>query len=125
MRANEGLGGEGVDDCIFCAIAKGEAPARVVLEDDETMAIHDLHPQAPLHVLVIPRRHIGSLTDLGDDDRDILGRLMTQAVKVARKVGLDPAGYRLVVNAGRDGNQTVPHLHVHVLGGRPMAWPPG
>jgi len=114
-----------MEGCIFCQIATGKTPARVVIQDDRTVAFHDINPQAPVHVLIIPRRHVGSLTELGEGDGALLGHLMTQAIQVARLSGLDPTGYRLVVNAGKDGNQTVGHLHVHVLGGRPMTWPPG
>jgi histidine triad (HIT) family protein len=113
-------------ECIFCRIASGEIPADVVARSDGALAFRDLHPQAPTHVLVIPVRHLRSTVDLADGDRaPVLGELMRLAVEVAAQVGLADAGYRLVVNTGADGGQSVGHLHVHLLGGRPMAWPPG
>lgn len=112
-------------DCVFCAIARGDIPANVVLEDEETLAFHDVNPQAPHHVLVIPRRHISSLVGAGEADAPLLGRCLLQASRAATKLGLDATGYRSVINSGQDALQTVPHLHIHVIGGRPMAWPPG
>jgi histidine triad (HIT) family protein len=111
--------------CIFCRIASGEIPARVAHEDDTVVAFHDLHPQAPLHVLVIPRRHIGSAADLTAADGDLLGRLFAVAAGVARDAGFADRGFRIVTNAGSEAGQSVRHLHFHVLAGRPMAWPPG
>lgn len=110
-------------DCIFCRIAAGELPARVVAEDDEVIAIEDVAPQAPVHVLVLPRRHVVDIRGVGDDG--LLPRLVAIANRVAAEKGVGDGGYRLVVNVGADGGQTVPHLHMHVLGGRPMTWPPG
>jgi len=112
-------------DCIFCKIAGGEIPARLVHEDDEVVAFHDLQPQAPTHVLVIPRRHIGTLLDATDDDTELLGRLQRTAVEIARRQGLDRDGFRLVTNCLEGAGQSVFHIHVHLLGGRPMRWPPG
>lgn len=111
-------------DCIFCRIARGEIAAQVVLEDEETLAFRDLNPVGPHHVLVIPKRHVASLAETGDGDRDLLGRCLVQATRVARELGLE-SGYRVVVNTGAEGGQTVPHLHLHVIGGRAMTWPPG
>jgi histidine triad (HIT) family protein len=110
--------------CIFCRVASGETPARVVLADDDLIAFHDIAPRAPVHVLVIPRRHIDSLAAAQHDDGRILGRLMLAAGKVARRLGI-AEGFRVVANSGAGAGQTVLHLHLHVLGGRPMAWPPG
>ena len=110
-------------DCVFCRIAAGAAPARVVAEDDGVLAIEDVNPQAPVHVLVIPRRHLADAREAGDDG--LMGRLVATANRVAAERGLGERGYRLVINVGRDGGQAVPHLHLHVLGGRAMAWPPG
>ena len=112
-------------ECIFCGIATGEVPAKVVYQDDEVVAFRDLDPRAPTHVLVIPRRHIGSADELGDGDDALIGRVFAAARAVARDEGIDSSGYRLVTNVGDDAGQSVPHLHVHVLGGRRMTWPPG
>ena len=110
-------------DCIFCRIAAGEAPARVVAEDDDVVAFEDVRPQAPLHVLVIPRRHVAGVHEVAEDG--LLGRLVATAGRVAVERGVAEDGYRLVVNAGADGGQEVLHLHLHLLAGRPMTWPPG
>ena len=114
-----------MSDCLFCKIGSGQIPAKVVLQDDEVLAFDDINPQAPVHVLVIPKRHVVALNEAGAGDQALLGHLLEAAALVARKKGLADAGYRVVVNQGRDGGQTVFHLHLHVLGGRHMAWPPG
>ena len=111
--------------CIFCGIAAGEVPATVVYEDDDAVAFRDLNPQAPTHVLVIPRRHIASIDAMSDGDEAMIGRVFAAARAVAQQEGIDATGYRLVTNIGDHGGQTVGHLHVHVLGGRAMKWPPG
>jgi histidine triad (HIT) family protein len=111
-------------DCIFCKIAAGEIPAKLVYEDDRAIAFLDLNPQAPSHLLVIPRKHIASLAHLATADVSLLGHLQGVASQVARHAGL-ANGFRVVINTGDDGGQTVNHLHLHVLGGRPMTWPPG
>ena len=111
--------------CIFCGIASGEVPSRTVLETDDVIAFHDLDPRAPTHVLVIPRRHIDSIDAMSDDDEALIGKVFAAAKAVARQEGIAEAGYRLVTNIGPNGGQTVPHLHVHVLGGRRLTWPPG
>jgi histidine triad (HIT) family protein len=110
-------------NCIFCRIAAGEIPSTIVQEDDQVVAIEDLNPQAPVHVLVIPKRHFDTIRDL--DDPELLFRLFAVANQVADSKGVSGSGYRLVINTGADAGQTVHHLHVHVLGGRPMTWPPG
>ena len=110
--------------CLFCRIVAGEIPSTKIHEDDLVIAIRDINPQAPTHVLVLPTAHIASAADLTDDDGPLLGRLFTVAANLARQERLD-GGWRLVSNVGDDGGQTVDHLHVHLLGGRPMAWPPG
>lgn len=116
-------------DCLFCKIADGSIPVSRVYEDADVIAFADIHPQAPVHLLVIPRRHIGSLAQAAAQDTEMLGALLSAAGSVARAQGLDPAahggGYRLVINTGPNGGQTVDHLHIHVLGGRQMHWPPG
>jgi histidine triad (HIT) family protein len=112
-------------ECIFCRIASGEIPARLVYEDADTMAFRDINPQAPTHVLVIPRRHIASMNDLQPEDAELMGRLILAAGEIARKEGIASGGYRLVMNTGAAAGQTVDHIHVHLLGGRHMKWPPG
>jgi len=111
-------------DCLFCRIAAGEIPATKVHEDDLVLAIRDINPQAPTHVLVMPVAHVASAAELADADAPLLGRLFAVAADLARREGLD-GGWRLVTNVGRDAGQSVDHLHLHLLGGRPMAWPPG
>jgi histidine triad (HIT) family protein len=111
-------------DTIFGRIIRGEVPARIVHDDDLCLAFHDVAPQAPVHVLVIPKRPIASLADADEADAGLLGHLVVVATQLARTLGL-AGGYRLVVNCGRDGGQSVDHLHVHLLGGRPLGWPPG
>ncbi|HEY6056811.1 MAG TPA: histidine triad nucleotide-binding protein [Candidatus Limnocylindrales bacterium] len=112
-------------DCLFCRIVAGEVPATQVHADDHVVAIRDIAPRAPTHILVMPREHIASATELDERHGALLGRLFAVAARVARAEGVAEPGYRLVINAGRDGGQTVDHLHVHLLGGRRMTWPPG
>lgn len=111
-------------DCIFCKIVSGEIPAQKLHEDESSVAFADIHPQAPIHFLVIPRKHISSLAETGAQDADLLGRLVAAATKLAAKQKLNK-GFRIVMNTGEEGGQTVDHLHLHVLGGRSMHWPPG
>jgi len=113
-------------DCIFCRIAQGEIPSTKVYEDDLVLAFRDLDPQAPEHVLVIPKKHITSVLDFAEEDRELAAHILTVVVpKIARELGVDVGGFRLVTNTGADGGQTVGHLHFHLLGGRSLAWPPG
>ena len=111
-------------DCLFCRIVAGEVPATVVAETGRTLAFRDVAPQAPTHVLVVPREHHADVAAVAEADPTLLVDVLHSAVAVARQEGLD-GGYRLVANTGSDGGQTVQHLHVHVLGGRAMSWPPG
>jgi histidine triad (HIT) family protein len=112
--------------CLFCNITAGDTPSEVVYRDDHVVAIKDIKPQAPVHVLVIPREHdLESLNDASGLDENLLGRLLYTAAKVANLMGIAESGYRVVINTGEAGGQTVPHLHVHVLGGRQLNWPPG
>lgn len=111
-----------MDDCLFCRIVEGKIPATVVYEDDDVMAINDVFPRAPFHVLVVPRRHVARLSDL--DDEPLGGRLLQVVRRVARQGGVGD-NFRLVVNNGDHAGQTVWHLHLHVLGGREFGWPPG
>lgn len=114
-----------MSDCVFCRIAAHEIPATVVHEDDETLAFRDLDPRAPLHVLVIPKRHIASVDAASADDSPLLGRLITAAAEIARAEGVVAGGYRLVLNTGPDAGQSVHHIHLHLLAGRSLHWPPG
>lgn len=114
-----------MSDCLFCRVVAKTIPAKVVHEDDHTLAFDDIHPQAPVHTLVIPKRHVASIQDLGEADQALLAQLLLSCTKVANDKGLADSGFRLVANTGRQGGQTVFHLHFHVLGGRHMAWPPG
>lgn len=113
-----------MSETIFGKILAGDIPADIVHEDDQCIAFRDANPQAPMHILVIPRKAIPKLTDAGDDDRELLGHLLTVATGIAKKEGYGHA-FRLVVNNGEKAGQSVFHLHVHVLGGRPFDWPPG
>jgi histidine triad (HIT) family protein len=114
-----------VPDCLFCKIASGEVPATRVLETDRTLAFRDINPQAPSHVLIIPKRHYRDLADLAAADAKLLAEMAVQAHEVALADGIAETGYRVVFNTGSNAGQTVDHAHAHVLGGRPMAWPPG
>ncbi len=111
--------------CLFCDIAAGKRKANLVYENDDVCAFRDISPQAPTHVLVIPRKHIATLNDLQEADADLMGKLMLAAKEVAAAEGLSAKGYRVVVNCNRDAGQTVFHIHLHVLGGRYLGWPPG
>lgn len=112
-------------DCIFCRIASGEIPARVAGRSEQALAFHDLNPQAPVHVLVIPVAHLAGANQTAGTDGAVWSEVMGLAVRVAGELGLADGGYRLVINQGRDGGQSVGHLHAHLLGGRSLAWPPG
>ena len=113
-----------MSDCIFCKLKDGEIPANVAYEDDKIICFHDLDPQAPVHVLMIPKKHIDSIDAVTEDDAELLGYMMTKVKDVAAKLGLEN-GYRVVINCGADGLQTVMHLHLHILGKRKLTWPPG
>jgi histidine triad (HIT) family protein len=111
------------DSCIFCKIARGEIPAQMVANNKEIVAFRDLNPQAPVHILIVPRKHIASLDDTADSY--LLGQLVSLASAIARQEKIAKSGYRTVINTGKDGGQSVDHLHLHLLGGRAMTWPPG
>jgi histidine triad (HIT) family protein len=115
----------GQQNCIFCRIVDGDIQAEVVREDADTIAFRDLDPRAPVHVLVIPKRHIASVNDVTADDRDVMGALFVAAREVAEREQIAERGYRVVMNTGGDAGQSVHHAHLHVLGGRSMKWPPG
>lgn len=112
-------------ECVFCQIVRGESPAHIVYEDDSTIAFKDINPQAPVHILVIPKRHIRTLLDIQSSDEPLLGHLFSVANAVAREHGIAQRGFRLVMNCGLESGQSVWHIHLHVLGGRKMGWPPG
>jgi histidine triad (HIT) family protein len=114
-----------MSECIFCKIAGGEIPAKKIYEDTELLAFHDLNPQAPVHFLVIPRKHIPNVMETEEAEAPLLGRLLYKAQELAVKLGCAEGGARFVINCKADGGQTVDHLHCHVLGGRPLDWPPG
>ena len=111
--------------CLFCRIAEGEIPAEVVRSDSDVVAFRDIHPQAPTHILLIPRRHVPSVREMSEEDSRLMGKLFMMARDLAREEGIEEGGYRLVVNTGSEAGQTVFHLHLHLLGGRGMGWPPG
>lgn len=113
------------EECLFCRIVDKQVPSEIVYEDDHVVAFRDINPQAPTHFLVIPRRHISSLAAVSEEDIDVLGRLQYVASQLAKAHGFSDDGYRTVINCGIHGQQTVFHLHLHVLGGRQLTWPPG
>jgi len=112
-------------DCIFCKIVLGQIPAKIVYEDDKAIAFEDINPQAPVHVLVVPRKHISTTLDIQPEDHALIGRLFEISNTIARERGVDKRGFRLVMNTNREAGQTVFHIHLHLLGGRTMHWPPG
>jgi histidine triad (HIT) family protein len=114
-----------VSDCLFCRLIAGQIPATIVYQNDHVVAFKDITPQAPTHVLVVPRRHVASLNDLAPDDDALVGEMVRSAAAIAKKNGHAAGGYRTVFNCNADAGQTVFHLHLHLLGGRKMTWPPG
>jgi histidine triad (HIT) family protein len=114
-----------MDDCLFCKIVNRQVPGSIVYEDDRVLAFNDINPQAPTHVLIVPKRHIASLNDIGVEDDQIVGELVRRAAALARDRGISGSGFRTVFNTNREAGQTVFHIHLHLLGGRPMHWPPG
>jgi len=111
--------------CLFCRIVNGEIPASKVYEDDQLLAFNDINPQAPMHVLIIPKAHVPTANDLGADHDALVGAMIRRGAAIARERGYDGSGYRAVINTNAQAGQSVFHIHVHVLGGRSMAWPPG
>ena len=111
--------------CLFCKIVRRESPAKYVFEDESSLAFEDIRPRAPTHLLIIPRKHIESLDTLAPEAEPVIGHLHAVAAALARQRGLDHSGYRVVINTGRNAGQSVFHVHMHLLGGRPMMWPPG
>jgi histidine triad (HIT) family protein len=113
------------EDCLFCAIAGHRINASLVYEDERAVAFRDIHPQAPVHILIVPRRHIPSLNEIGEEDRELVGHLIRVASDLARRESVADSGWRLAVNCGPAAGQAVAHLHIHLLGGRALGWPPG
>jgi histidine triad (HIT) family protein len=114
-----------MDDCLFCKIIERRIPSTIVYEDDRVMAFTDIDPKAPTHVLIVPKRHIATLNDLGTEDDQIVGELIRRAAAIAKERGVSEHGYRTVFNTNRGAGQSVFHIHLHLLGGRPLTWPPG
>lgn len=114
-----------MDDCLFCKIADGKIPSNKIYEDDRILAFYDIDPQAPVHFLIIPKQHIESVNCITAENSEIIAHIFQKAAELARQLGIDRDGFRIVSNCGENGGQSVPHLHFHVLGGRLLAWPPG
>lgn len=112
-------------DCLFCKIVKGEVPAKIIYRDDHIMAFEDINPQAPHHKIIIPQKHIATLNDLHDEDHGLMGHMVQSAAMLAKQFDIAEKGYRLVINCNANGGQTIFHVHVHLLGGRYLGWPPG
>jgi len=112
-------------DCLFCRIIRKEIPSKIAFEDDDVLAFHDIAPQAPTHILIIPKDHIPTINDLGAQHGALLGRMFLAAKRLAAEAGIEQSGYRCVMNCMREAGQSVFHVHLHLLGGRPMRWPPG
>ena len=113
------------ETCIFCRIVKGEIPSNIAYQDVHTLAFHDIDPRAPVHVLIIPREHVAAVNKLTEHDTEVMGRLFQVARRLADELGVADSGYRMVVNNGADAGQSVDHIHMHLLGGRNLSWPPG
>lgn len=113
------------DDCLFCKIIAGDIPSNKVYSDDDVYAFHDINPAAPTHILVIPNKHLAAVNAAGDDDQALLGKLLLAANRIAKELQLEEDGFRYVINTGEGAGQTVFHLHLHILGGRRLGWPPG
>jgi len=114
-----------MNECLFCKMVSGVIPCDKVHENEHVLAFRDIDPKAPTHILIIPKKHITTLNEINKSDQDLLGELLLTAKKIAKDEGIDTSGYRTVFNCNSDGGQTVFHIHMHLLGGRPMAWPPG
>lgn len=112
-------------DCLFCKIAKNEIPANIIYRDDEVLAFDDISPRAPIHKIIIPQKHIATLNELRDEDNELIGQMMQSAVMLAKQLNIAEEGYRIISNCNSGGGQTVFHIHMHLLGGRQMTWPPG
>lgn len=114
-----------MSECVFCKIVNNEIPSKRIYEDDKVIAFNDINPQAPVHFLVVPKKHIESFSTLSDNDTDLLKDISIVIKKLVKDFNIDKSGYRIVINTGKQGGQSVPHLHFHILGGRDLEWPPG
>jgi len=114
-----------MSDCLFCKIRDGEIPCKITFENDDILAFHDVNPQAPIHILIIPKKHLSTVNDVAEHDEPIMGKLFSAAKKIAEQEGISDDGYRLVTNCNEKAGQTVFHIHMHLLAGRRMTWPPG
>jgi len=114
-----------MSECLFCRVIEKQVPAKIIYEDETAVAFEDINPQAPVHVLVVPRRHIATALDIGDEDKALIGHLFRVAAEIAKKKAISESGFRLVMNTNAEAGQSVFHIHLHLLGGRPMHWPPG
>ncbi|SKA75616.1 histidine triad (HIT) family protein [Clostridium sp. USBA 49] len=114
-----------MDNCIFCNIVEGKIPSDKVYEDDKVFCFKDINPEAPIHLIIIPKKHISSINDIKNTDEELIGHIFFIAKKIAKELNIDENGYRIVTNCGKDAGQTVPHVHFHLLGGRSLNWPPG
>jgi histidine triad (HIT) family protein len=114
-----------MDDCLFCKIVRKEIPAKVIYETDELLAFEDINPRAPIHILIIPKKHLATINDATEEDCQVLGNIILSAKKIAANLGISDDGYRLVYNVNQHGGQEVYHIHLHLLGGRKLTWPPG
>lgn len=114
-----------MSDCIFCKIASGDIPGDIVYQDDRVIAVNDIDPKAPVHILIMPKKHIPSLNEIDDSNKDIMAHILTVAANLAKAKGVAEKGYRIVNNCGVQGGQSVEHIHFHLLGGRSLTWPPG
>ncbi|MGB9598092.1 MAG: histidine triad nucleotide-binding protein [Candidatus Poribacteria bacterium] len=112
-------------DCLFCRIASGEIPAKIAYQDDLAVAFHDINPQAPIHIVIIPRKHIPTVADVEENDYEVMGYLYKVASMIAKKENISQDGFRLVINFGKSAGQEIQHIHIHMLGGRIFGWPPG
>lgn len=117
-------GGEKMENCIFCKILKGEIPSEKVYEDEKVYAFKDINPEAPVHVLIIPKKHISSANELTEENKEVIGDVYYAAQKIAKELGIADKGYRIINNCGEDGGQTVFHIHFHLMGGKKLNWPP-
>ena len=114
-----------MSDCLFCKIIAKKIPTKIIYEDTDTVAFEDINPQAPVHILIIPKKHISTVLEINAQDKSLTGHLFLVAAKIAKAKGIDERGFRLVINTNAEAGQTVYHMHLHLLGGRPMHWPPG
>jgi histidine triad (HIT) family protein len=114
-----------MEDCLFCKIVNKKIPSELIFEDERIVAFNDINPQAPIHILIIPKEHFASLNDVPEEKADILGHILARARQIAQNIGIQESGYRIVLNTERDSGQEVYHIHFHLLGGRRMTWPPG